>query len=424
MPTFPAYAGILEVTRTGWSVDQCGTFVARLAAFKRQSARIWAGRMPGIPEWELKAAAGRWIWEDAMHYRELERRLRELRSHAAAIDRVLEYEVGDFLGELLHTPDSTALCAGFFGVLGPALNRAVEQYVSQTNPLVDQPTVRILESLRRDEQVRQPVGDQFLQGFSAAMGGRAKISDWTTHLGRFLAKAGGVLGLDRVSDGPALKPRAQEVYRICREFARDRRFPLTIPKIVPARFVHDRLRSTMWIRSQEMTAAELLASVLFEWEDLPTDGMVDIARHLWDEVRHSLFGQAALEDDGLVFESLPQWIGYAHHTMPAPPVKRYSHLAIATEAGAMAYPGGKRGEWEFMRDDARHPLMTTFQDFDWADEVTHVNYGRRWIVEHYFKGNREAARSLADETVAERAAYYARFASEGAPAVVPEPGGY
>ena len=40
---------------------------------------------------------------------------------------------------------------------------------------------------------------------------------------------------------------------------------------------------------------------------------------------------------------------------------------------------GKRHEWEVSR--ASHiPLATTFQDFDWADEVLHARVGRDWYV--------------------------------------------
>jgi hypothetical protein len=165
----------------------------------------------------------------------------------------------------------------------------------------------------------------------------------------------------------------------------------------------------MWVRSQEMTAAELCATVLFEWEELPYEGCVDLARHCWDETRHSLFGQAALEGEGIPLETLPSWVGYAKHTLPVPAQKRYSHLAIATEGGVMAYPGGKRGEWEWCKDLAQHPLMTTYQDFDWADEVTHVRYGREWLVRFFCKGDRARAQAMADETVAERKAYYEQF---------------
>jgi len=40
---------------------------------------------------------------------------------------------------------------------------------------------------------------------------------------------------------------------------------------------------------------------------------------------------------------------------------------------------GKRHEWEVSKE-APSPLATTFQDFDWADEVLHARIGRDWYV--------------------------------------------
>jgi hypothetical protein len=75
----------------------------------------------------------------------------------------------------------------------------------------------------------------------------------------------------------------------------------------------------------------------------------------------------------------------------------------------MRYPGGKRGEWEWCKDKAGHPLMTTYQDFDWADEVNHVGYGREWLIRFFCEGNRAKAQAMSDETVVERKAYYAQL---------------
>jgi uncharacterized ferritin-like protein (DUF455 family) len=77
----------------------------------------------------------------------------------------------------------------------------------------------------------------------------------------------------------------------------------------------------------------------------------------------------------------------------------------------MADPGGKRGEWEWYRDLAQHPLMTLYQDFDWADEVAHVQYGREWLIRFFCKRERRRANKMADETVAERKAYYEQLAN-------------
>ena len=57
----------------------------------------------------------------------------------------------------------------------------------------------------------------------------------------------------------------------------------------------------------------------------------------------------------------------------------------------MKYPIGKRGEWEFCRDAVKHPLMTTFQDFDWADEVLHVGIAKRQLSEWFHNGAKPSA---------------------------------
>jgi hypothetical protein len=73
----------------------------------------------------------------------------------------------------------------------------------------------------------------------------------------------------------------------------------------------------------------------------------------------------------------------------------------------MRYPPGKRQEWEFARDMARHPLMTTLQDFDWADEVLHVNIARRQL-DTWFEGGLVAIRDFAKAGKANRTAVKAR----------------
>jgi hypothetical protein len=40
---------------------------------------------------------------------------------------------------------------------------------------------------------------------------------------------------------------------------------------------------------------------------------------------------------------------------------------------------GKRYEWEIATQSGI-PLMATFQDYDWADEVLHAALGREWYI--------------------------------------------
>lgn len=413
-PTYkdlPSYAGITEVDALGIPVDECSRYLVRLAAIKRQMVTICSIHMLNTPEWETKAIFARWLWEDANLFRDFEKRTLELRSSRAAISKVLQYQLGDFLTELLHSPSPLVILTGLFDVLTPALCQAYRDYIERSQNLVDWPSIHLLKSALDMEEKRQKMGMHFLGAYTSSEVNQEIRSDWKNHFSLFLKKAGGVLGMEPLKE-IQLKPRACEEIRLKRELARDERFTTVVPKTNPPGMEDDSVELKMWHRSQEMPAAELVASVIIEWEDLPTEALVDLSRHCWDEVRHALFGQVALEKEGFTFTDIPNWIGFGNHTLPLTPQQRFSHLAIAIEAKMMRYPGGKRGEWEFCRDVAKHPLMTTFQDFDWADEVNHVNYGRKWLVDYYFKGNRMKANEMADESMEIRLNYYSQYEAE------------
>lgn len=407
------YTGISNAQRVGLSVAECTRRAGRFGFFSKQLMFVQAGKMNGTANWDFKAMLGRQLWESAVHWGQWRARIGELRGHEHLITQYSESKLGDFFGELLESADDAEFAIGLYGVALPAYRESLQRYVSETNPLVDYPTVRLIQQVLLDLDAQLAYGAAVLASTDVADAPTALT--WRAHLAAYLDAAGGVDGAQPEQPSFTLpQPRCRDAFQVSREFARDARFTTTVPKINPYSDADTRqsLLAKMWVRAQEMTAAELCASVLYEWEDLPYEGCLDLARHCWDEVRHSLFGQAALEGEGVALESLPNWVGYAGHTMPFTPQKRYAHLAIATEAGMMKHPGGKRGEWEWVRDQAQHALMTTFQDFDWADEVNHVGYGRAWLVDHYFGGDRAKVKAVADETVRDRLAFYAQYDDE------------
>jgi hypothetical protein len=407
------YAGIRDVQRAGLSVAECARRAGRFGYFSQQLMRVQAGKMNGTANWDFKAMLGRQLWESAVHWGLWRVRIGELRGHQHLIEQHAEGKLADFFGELLESRDDDEFAAGLYGVALPAYRDALQRYLDDTNPLVDYPTVRLIRQVLVDLEAQIGFGENMLPSPSGR--GAGGEGEWRTHLSAYLDASGGVDGTSPERPSYELpSPRSTGEFEPAREFARDARFNTTVPKLNPFNETETReaLLAKMWVRAQEMTAAELCASVLFEWEGLPYEGCLDLARHCWDEVRHSLFGQAALESEGIALESLPNWVGYAGHTMPFTPQKRYAHLAIATEAGAMGYPGGKRGEWEWVRDKAQHALMTMYQDFDWADEVNHVGFGRAWLVNYYFGGDRAKAKAVADETVKDRLAFYGGYQAQ------------
>lgn len=403
------YTGILGVQRTGLSVAECARRAGRFGYFCQQLMRVYAGKMTAIANWDVKAMAGRQLWESAVHWGQWRTRIAELRGHEHLIEQHAESKLADFFAELIESRGDDEFAAGIYRVALPAYRAALQRYLDETNLLVDYPTARLIRQMLLDIDAQLAFGNTLADG--------ASVGEWRVHLQAYLDAAGSVDGT--APERPSFElpsPRSTGEFEVAKDFARDERFTTTVPKLNPFAEAETReaLLAKMWVRAQEMTAAELCASVLYEWEGLPYEGCLDLARHCWDEVRHSLFGQAALEGEGILLESLVNWVGYAGHTMPHPPQKRYAHLAIATEAAMMKHPGGKRGEWEWCRDRAHHALMTTFQDFDWADEVNHVKYGRDWLIGYFFGGDRAKAKAVADETVKDRLAFYASYGSKPA----------
>ena len=416
----PSYTGITNVNRVGLMVSECARRVGRFGFVSQQLMRLQAAKMSSVANWEFKAMLGRQLWECAQHWGEWFTRAKELRGHDHLIDGHAHGKLADVFEEALFSQTDAELAIALYHVILPAFKTALDHYLEQTNPLVDAPTVRLIRHVLLD------LADQLAFGREIKL----NVTDdmkWHDHLQAYLDAAGGIDGTYPERPSYELPPtRSNGDWRMPLTFSRDERFTTTIPKENPydESELHGAMHSKMWVRSQEMTAAELCASVLYEWEDLPYEGCLDLARHCWDEVRHSLFGQVALESERISLENVPSWVGYAGHTMPYPPQKRYAHLAIATEASAMGYPGGKRGEWEWCRDKTQHALMTTFQDFDWADEVNHVGFGRKWLLQYYFKGDRQKAQAVADETSREREQFYKQQRTAASPGREPGKDGY
>lgn len=406
------YAGIDSATKPGLAVEECARRLQRYVAAERQLMRLGAGHLQGIPEWELKVAMARHQWEDAEHADWLLRRLPELRSNISGVSRLSISPFGVFLEEALRSCGSAEYLTAVYGVIKPSLLRAYRRYLSETSPLADNPTWRLLRFIVQEEQVHLAWGREALAELSVTDEQREVSRAWRRHLEAYLAAAGGIDGdaedVEEVEE-PLPEPRSREPFRVARESARDHRFRTQIPKDWrpgSGEPIRDKLLEMMWRRLQEMTAVETVGTVMLEWEDLPWEALHDMARHLWDEMRHSLLGQAALEHEGISFTEVPSWIGYALHQMVLSPRDRYGHLVFG-EMNAMQRPEpSKRTQYEFCRDVAQHALMTLYQDFDWADEVLHAQYGRRWFVDYAFGGNRDAASAVGRMTNEQRRRFY------------------
>jgi hypothetical protein len=104
-----------------------------------------------------------------------------------------------------------------------------------------------------------------------------------------------------------------------------------------------------------------------------------MTRQLWDEARHAMMGEVGFVSLGLDWPKLVMinstWSRCLNQQLTA---KERHAVLYYIEQGLMPKTG-KRYEWEVSRKGS-HPIATTFQDFDWADEVLHARIGRDWYV--------------------------------------------
>jgi uncharacterized ferritin-like protein (DUF455 family) len=416
------FAGIEHAERLGYGVEQDAAHLHRLAFVERQCMMVAAGRLLSTPEWEVKILLGRHLYEDAEHHTTLRVRISELRRSERSVDHVPDPALDTLMDQAIRAESTIELLTGLYRVIKPALVAAYKEHKQRINPLVDYPTDRALSLILVEEEAHITLGQQYLHALLTKEEDKQTAAAWEAHLRAYLSAAGGMSGDEQrltAKDLPAPRGDGQP-WQMDRVSGRDERFSVSQPKdpCVHVPEYGDRAREgleqMMWVRFHEMSPAEAVGAFIVLEKDRPWEFYRDLARHCWDEVRHSAFGQAALQAEGIDPASNPNWTGWAEMALSAfTPMEAYTHLTVAIEQAGMKYPPGKRQEYEFCRDTARHSLMALYQDYDWADEVNHAQFGQRWVVKEIFQGDRRAAIAAGKETMQRRAQYFARFAVNG-----------
>jgi len=125
---------------------------------------------------------------------------------------------------------------------------------------------------------------------------------------------------------------------------------------------------------QEVQACDTCGSLLFEAPDMPWEFYFDISRQLWDEARHSAFGESKLQELG----SSAAKVGLSKKAYALRqtllPADRYA--ALSTQE-ADAFPGKHAG----LKDSIAHGdrLSAMAWSYDIADETQHVRFGNKWV---------------------------------------------
>jgi hypothetical protein len=152
-----------------------------------------AAWVPSTPEMEVKVLFGRHLWLAAQLADRLGRRTRELRAPLHS-SRAPAASYRKALDELAALKSTVARVEGLYQIALPSLGSAYTGYLAQTDRMIDEPTVVILEEALRDIDRMRSESAALLDEFPALREGAANA---TGELRRSFAAATEIIDVTR-----------------------------------------------------------------------------------------------------------------------------------------------------------------------------------------------------------------------------------
>jgi hypothetical protein len=139
-----------------------------IATFRAVAVRLMeltAGWTPTTPEMEVKVLFGRHIWDFARHADALGKRTFELRLPEQA-SRPPADAYAALLADVAAVRDTAGRLAALYDAVLPGLERRYARYLAETDPILDGPSVLVLEPIvadlarqrREADEVRRELG--------------------------------------------------------------------------------------------------------------------------------------------------------------------------------------------------------------------------------------------------------------------------
>ncbi len=393
LPPLAGIASYEEASRPGLGVDASVERLRRLEYMARRLHLVGARFLPTVPEWEAKCGLGVHSWIDAQGCGAIRTRINELRQPSLRFDTSPDERLTTLFDELGESESTVELLSGL-EVMRSELLAAITEYIAVANPLADFPTVFLLRRTRIEQE-------EVLEWTRAALAGLTRHyghdpEAWRAHLRALLEDD----AEPEIELRSAQGPREADVTP-----RRDERFTdgfNTSAKIDTyyadqSRPADERAFALAYKRLREMDVPEWMGPILSSASGQPWEYHLELSRQLSDETRHAMMGEVVLRSHGVPHYSFPVPLN-AVQALNSEFDPREAHLLLwGIEQSLMPADTGKRYEFEVVTAYG-DPLISTFQDFDWADEVVHVKIGRRWIASEYEETTeaREAAQEVWD----------------------------
>lgn len=385
LPSLAGVATIAEAARPGLSVEACVTRLKRYHYALVRLHEILTARITAEPVYELKCAFSLHAYLCSEHVQALRSRVGEMREPPLGLEAVPDPALEIFFDEILAAPTTSELLVGLYEKAIPALDEALARHQADTNPLADAPTVRVCRFARVE------LADMLDYGRRAIPcvvddAARNAMRPWLELLDACLAAAGGLDGTAAPSGRPIVRQHSAQPYVYDPVPQRDERFQdLWNQGVNPEAFLYTpdiaaRPKTLMMLfkRIREIDVPEMMASIIYQTKGKPWGYYRDMSRQLWDEARHAMMGEVGFAAQGVDWTRARITHNWSMRlNTECSPIERHAVLYFI-EQGLMNKTG-KRYEWEVGLASG-DPLIGTFQDYDWADEVLHAAIGREWYI--------------------------------------------
>jgi hypothetical protein len=322
----------------------------------------------------------------AEHIGEIATRVREMRQPPYGLEVSPDASLDLFFDEILAAPAVEPLLLGLYERAVPAVIRALEHLMQDTNRLFDHSTYRICRLTLVEMQDVQAYGVEAVRCLVSEEQ-RAELQPWLAVLDRMLAAAGDLDGKQAPTGEVVVRQFSEPPYKYDPVPKRDDRFkdPYNMGVNAEAMLFNPNIQplpKTIMLyfkRMREIDVPEMMASILAEAGDKPWEYYRDMTRQLWDEARHAMMGETGFVSLGIDWSNVPFNFTWSLGLNTMLTSKERHAVLYTIEQGLMPKKTGKEYEWEVAVATA-DPLTAMIQDYDWADEILHAKIGREWIV--------------------------------------------
>jgi hypothetical protein len=382
LPPLAGLCSIEEAAKPGLSVEECVRRLKRFHYCFKRLHQILTARITAEPIYELKTAFAHHAYLCAEHVTALRTRIAEMREPPLGLEDVPHPALEVFFDEILGVPEIDQLVyAVYLEAVGTLLSE-IGAYQSETHPLTDAPSRRLLKFAQIELE------EMYQYGLKAvlALGEAWPTREWDAHVMGPLLEAA-----KRPPSTEEVLPRrySKTPYQYDPIPRRDERFTDPWNQGVNAEsFLYSekypaRAKALMMLykRLREIDVPEMMASIITRTPGKPWGYYRDMSRQVWDEARHAMMGEVGFVALGVDWTKAKITLNWSYRlNTECTPMEAHGVLYFI-EQGLMPKTG-KRYEFEVAQESGL-ALMATLQDFDWADEVLHSQIGREWYVPQF-----------------------------------------